>query len=166
MTLRTCNNKNYKCLNDMGTEEYINYLHDTFVNMFFKEKIYFEGKRVIVSNERESDGKLERFWHVISRQSDYSDSEQRFPDSKRCNAIHFIKDIIEKCNSCDKILITKRIERNENKVYIWCTNKNIMIVLLDKKNIYRFITCFIVTGNKNIKKFKARYNEYKKNKND
>lgn len=165
MILKTCNNKNYKCLNDMGTEDYINYLHDIFANMFFKEKIYFEGKRVLVSNKKESDGKLERFWHIISRQSNYSNKEDRFPDPQRFEAVHYIKDIIEGCNLCDKIIITKRKEQGVNKTYIWCTEKNIMIVLAEKQNVFRFITCFIVMGNNKIK-FKQRYEEYKKNRGD
>ena len=169
MDLSTCTKTlQFKELNDFddGIESFLDYLHNIFCDFFFKNKITYNGKRIIVSKEKESDGRLERFWHVISYQEDYTNRESRFPDTARCNAIHFIPHLTGKCievEKCNNILITERNEKNKNKVYVWCTNKNIMVILEEKKNIYRFITCFIVRGAKNKKKYLDRYEEYKKN---
>lgn len=171
MDSNTCNkNVSFRELNefDDGIESFLNYLHKEFFNFFFIDKITYKGKRIIISTATEEDGRLERFWHVISRQEDYLKRDVRFPETARCNAIHYIPIITSQCclEQCANLLITERMEKKKKKVYLWCTNKNIMIVLEEMKNIYRFITCFKVRGKANKKKFLNRYNEYKKNKDD
>ncbi len=168
MCSEICNNNiTYKELNDFekGIDTYIDYLHTEFENFFYINKIEFNNKRIIVSDIREEDGRLERFWHIISRQQEYTDKQTRFPETSRCNALHYIPYITNKCinfNKCKNLLTFKRIEKKKKKVYLWCLDKNIMIVLEEMKNVYRFITCFIVRGKKNRDKYMKRYNEYKK----
>lgn len=134
------------------------YLEDSFIN----NSLYLNNKKVDISQVRDLDNRLERFWHIVSH-TDYFKQEKTFPDMDRCRAIYFIPFLIQNCNTCTKKLVFERKEKDGLKTYIWCTEENIMIVLATKPTQYYFITCFIVKGQRNIEKYQQRYQEYKSN---
>lgn len=143
-----------------NVEQFINHLSKVFEKTFFEKKVMLKGKVVEVSTKRESDNKLERFWHVISN-TDYSSQEKTYPNMKRCNAVYYISNLLKKCKSCKNYRIFDRKEKNILKTYIWCLDHNIMIVLQNMEKRYRFITCFIVEGERNLSKYQKRYEECK-----
>lgn len=150
-----------KELNDFpGHNEYFDFLNNLFKKEFLEDKIYFKNKIVEVSQQLSEDGKLERFWHIISK-TDYAKQTKTWPDLERCNAIFYIQPLIEACQKCKNRLVFSRKEKNKYKTYIWCTDKNIMIVLEKHHNKYIFITCFIVKGKRNNEKYMQRYLEFK-----
>lgn len=158
----TCNNK--PIIKDLSTfggnvDDFFEYLNNFLEDVFFNTKLYLNGKQIEISTKKDSDGKLERFWHIISK-TDYSNQSKTYPDLARCNAIHYIPTLLTNCKLCKNWVYFVRKEKNLLKTYIWCLETNIIIVLSNVGQIYRFITCFIVQGKRNIAKYTKRYEDY------
>ncbi len=140
-----------------NVDNYFDYLSDLFEEKFIKNTVYFKSKPVEVSNLREENGRLERFWHIISN-TDYRTHEKTYPNLKRCAAVHYIAVLLQDCFDCENYITFDRKEKNKLKTYVWCKSKNIMIVLECLTRRYRFITCFIV-NKQNVKVYQKRYEE-------
>ncbi len=157
--LTSCNLNDF----DGDVEAYFDYLNRILVDTFVSGNTFFNNKPVYISRQIDRANRLERFYHIITR-TEYSSNQKTYPDMQRCEAVIFIPKMLLCCAPCKNLLIFDHKEQNKIKTYIWCLNRNIMIVLENKSRAYYFITCFIVQGKRNLNKFLKRFHEHKNNK--
>jgi len=143
---------------DGSYEEIIERLYELFRNDFIEDKAKHLGRDVAyngVINES-SQGKVEGFWHVITRED--SARTGRLIDYRRAERLPWSKPLMENPYH-DEICFFFYDEGDSRKGirhYIWIERYNYVVVLQRKKSHYIWITSFYVEGWK-YKDLRKRY---------
>lgn len=165
-----------KCNNFNEYAAYEKNLYKIFRKMFFEDKVTFEGIPVKVKISPKYLDYETSFIHLICKTEspDPKDVNDREPDFRRAERLHWIKTIIEKypclekCADCEGILLYKEFYNgNENRlrVKLFFPKEQYIIVLERRKDYYALITAFYIERgyqDKNINKYYNKYNEYKR----
>ena len=135
--------------------------YQDYIIKFFKENILnvnFDKKIIKFQNPQNDTTIL----HIISKNTD---GKNREIDLRRCERITWIPHLLqsEDCQQCDQFLVWKKPEpkRNRLRTYVFCANKNYIVVLEEHKNILFLVTAFNV-DNHHRTKYINEYNDYLK----
>ncbi len=156
--------------------DYESELYKIFRKMFFIDKIYFNGLPIKVKTSPKYLEYETSFVHLICKteSANPKDVNDREPDFRRAERLHWIKPIIEhypcseKCIDCDGLLLYEEFfNGNENRVRtkIFFPKEQYIIILERRKTYYQLITAFYIEkgfNDINIKKYYKKYNEYKR----
>ena len=102
---------------------YIDRLYKDFKKKFIETPIYYKGKKIIMEQTICDDGKLDRFWHLIS---EGAVEELREPVPERAKRLHWIYEIItsEDCqNNCEQFYYYECTEKKIERIF----NNNIVV---------------------------------------
>lgn len=144
-----CNQPNFPPLmiNLDGTyEEIIEKLYALFRKDFIENRANHLGRNVTfngIINEY-SQGKVEGFWHVITR--DDSTSQNRLIDYQRAQRLPWAKPLIENPyhEEIKFFFYEEGDTRKGIRHYIWLDSFNYVVVLQRKKTYYIWVTAFYV----------------------
>lgn len=166
----------YPCNDLYKYGEYEKERYETFRKMFFIDKVKFEGLPVRVKISPKYLEYETSFIHLTCKTESKNpkDLNDREPDLRRVERLHWIKVIIEKypclekCIGCEGVLLYKELFRgNESRVRtkIFFPKEQYIIILEKRKDYYELITAFYIERgfeDRNIKKYYDKYNEYKR----
>ena len=141
--------------------KYIDRLYEDFYREFVETPIYYKGRKILMEDTLSKDGKLDRFWHLIS---EGEIEELREPIPERAKRLHWIYDIItsDDCqNECDNFYYYEYVDKNKTTAYLICVQLKYLIVLRKMKYVYYLKTAFPINDNK-IKRHVLRAIEYRK----
>lgn len=156
--------------------EYEKELYKIFRKMFFEDGITFRGLPIKVKISPKYLEYETSFIHLTCKTetANPADLNDREPDFRRAERLHWIKIIIEKypclekCVECEGLLMyEERFNGNENRVRtkIFFPKEQYIIVLEKRKGYYELITAFYIErgfNDKNINKYYNKYNEYQR----
>lgn len=165
-----------ECKDSNQYPEYEKELYKTFRKMFFEDKVTFEGLPVKVKISPRYLEYETSFIHLICKTESPNpkDVNDREPDFRRAERMHWIKSIIEKypcledCIGCEGILLYKEYYKgNENRLRIklFFPKEQYIIILEYRKSYYELITAFYIDRgyeDRNINKYYKKYEEYKR----
>lgn len=138
-------------------EHLIEEAYRVFLNDLFNYKVVFNAKPVHFFENPIRDGFEQGFYHCTTTKSDMK--KGRTHDVNRLERIPWIKPILENVNCelscCDGFMVWT--EPLSNKTHIYMDSERYLIVLIEKENVYDFITAFYVEGTSQHKKLMNRY---------
>lgn len=157
-------------------KEYEVELYKIFRKMFFEDKVTFKGLQVKVKISPKYLKYENAFIHLTCKtmSPNPKDLNDRDPDFRRAERLHWIKLIIEKypcleqCVDCEGLLLYEEsFKGNENKIRtkIFFPKEQYIIILEKRKDYYELITAFYIDrgfNDRNINKYYKKYNEYKR----
>lgn len=165
-----------KCANLAEYYKYEKELYQIFRQMFFIDKVFFNGLPVRVKISPKYLEYETSFIHLTCKteSKDPKDLNDREPDLRRAERLHWIKIIIEKypclekCVECEGLLLYEEFYNgNESRVRtkIFFPKEQYIIILERRNAYYELITAFFIErgyNDKNINKYYNKYNEYKR----
>ncbi|QGY85768.1 hypothetical protein F1614_06910 [Staphylococcus epidermidis] len=130
--------------------EYIDYLYtQVFKKHLFNNKVYFNGKKIILKRYPEECGKENSFFHLTTVSANKNvPLSDREPDLRRCERLHWIKPAIETdhiqiCNfKCFEIF--EDHSRRYKRIKLLNEEDRYLIVLEDRENYYLLVTAFYI----------------------
>lgn len=143
-------------------DRYEEALYTIFKRDFIDNKPCFRGKFVDIIHQQFYNGKERSFWHIVT--SGGEDIRRSF-DEDRCGSISWVKALIEEDIVCEdfKVWVKWYDKSNRDRVFIWCSKVNYMVVLEDRGNTFKLITAFNVMPYK-VKSYQKDYENYIKTK--
>lgn len=162
------------CNNLAEYDKYEVELYKIFRKMFFEDKIYFNGIPVRVKISPKYFEYETAFIHLTCKTESPNpkDLNDREPDLRRAERLHWIKVIIEKypclerCIECEGLLKYEECYNgNENRVRtkIFFPLQQYIIIMEKRKEYYELITAFFIErglDDRNINKYYNKYKEY------
>ena len=164
---------------NLSAESYKNYeeeLYRTFRKIFFEDKLKFNNLPIRVDTNPRYLEYETAFIHLTCKTESKTpkDLNDREPDLRRAERLHWIKYVIEnypcleKCEKCDGVLLYKEYfkgnERRE-RTKLFFPNAQYIVILEKRKNYYKLISAFYIDRgfeDRNIKKYYNKYYEYKR----
>ncbi len=146
---------------------YLEHLYEVFKQDFLTSPVVFNNKVVNIIRETIFDGKERSFWHIISDSQAGAPicDNNRIPNLDRCSKLVWAKPLITDLNNCEyyKVWVQFHDKTNRNRIFIWCTNIDYLVVLEDRKSFFKLITAYPVWESKK-SQLKKHYEQYKKTK--
>jgi hypothetical protein len=135
---------------DGSYEEFIERLYEVFRNDFIENRAKHLGRDVAyngVINEF-SQGKVEGFWHVITRED--SVRSERLIDNRRAERLPWSKPLMENPHHKDIKFFSydEGSTRKGIRHYIWFENGSYLVILKKRKYDYYWITAFYIDESK------------------
>jgi len=147
--------------NDNKYEAYFNALYDVFKNDFIDNIPSYRGKNVGLLSKGTSQGKNNNFWHIVTKKEyNIPNLHERPPYIRRCERIKWPRAIIENIPN-QQILIWNELDANNIKEHLWLRNFDYVVVLIDKKSYYLFLTAYYVDSGHYRRNLQKRYDRYK-----
>jgi hypothetical protein len=135
---------------------YIEDLYKVFLSDFFDRPVFLCGKPVYVSSAKEDDGKLERFWHVITDPHSTYPGDIKFERSER---LSWIRSVIENMES-DQVLFYERFKNKESRVYLFLPGQRFIVVLSESKKAYYLVTAFYIEYSYKVQDYLREYKTF------
>ena len=133
---------------DGSFEEIIERLYEVFRNDFIQNRAKHLGHDVAYNGviNKFSQGKVEGFWHVITR--DDSTKTNRLIDYHRAERLPWSKPLMENpyYDEISFFFYDEGDSRKGIRHYIWLKRYNYVVVLQRKKSHYIWVTSFYVEG--------------------
>ena len=131
---------------DGSYEEIIESLYEVFRNDFIQNRAKHLGRDVAYNGviNQFSQGKVEGFWHVITR--DDSTRRDRLIDYRRAERLPWARPLMEKPynNEIRFFFYDEGDSRKGIRHYIWLENHKYVVILQRKKSHYIWVTAFYV----------------------
>lgn len=137
--------------------DYQEYLYGVFKEDLYNNKVFYNNKPVSLKRNPEYLGKEYSFFHLTCKDFNNTGNEDdRVPDLRRCERLHWIKPTIElehslTCNQACFKVYTKTV-RNKDRVHLFNENDRYMIVLEERKDYYLLITAYYIEYDNTLKK--------------
>lgn len=153
-------------LNDYGGnfERYEEYLYNIFLDDLYNMKIFYSGIPVSLRRNPTFNDKEYSFYHLTCKDFDHTgDEDQRDPDLRRCERIHWIKPTIEtdhetECNQ-DCIYVYNKTVRNKDRIHFLNEKDRYMVVLEKRDEYYLLVTAYYIEYDNTLKR---KIKEYEK----
>jgi hypothetical protein len=145
-------------LSDYGGDwnAYLDTLYAGFKQDFIDSKPVFQGRRLGLKRHPMTNGKEATFWHMIQ---EGAVEEERTPDFRRCERIRWPKPVIE--HNDDPAIKTWYNQRGkEERVCLWFTQENYLVILADRGDYILPWTAYLVEEPHRQRKLQREYEEY------
>ncbi len=148
-------------------KNYEDLLYSIFRKDFIDSHPYFENKIVNIRKHPMEFDKEEAFFHITCQ--DYSKSNNRQPDLRRCERIRWVRAFIENynkcstsfCDSCDGVKIWSEPYGNTERTHLLLEEERYIVVLEKRNNYVLLITAFYFEHDHALKKKLNHYLQYK-----
>ena len=122
---------------------YENKIYEAFLDTIVRTEILFQGLRVNAQYRPETRGKGFSFWHTISEAVDRRNrnEEDRIPDFRRCERIHWIRWVIENAGK-DGFSWWENQRSGNTHVVIWAEKHDFAVVLAKRRDYYVLKTAY------------------------
>lgn len=147
--------------------EYESSLYKEYRRQFWETHPMFEGKRVQVRRSPIIDGYEESFVHFTCK--NYDGAENREPDFRRCERLHWIRPVIEHylckqtCDeNCEGIKTWEEPYKNTVRVNFLFEEERYLVVLEKRESYCLLITAYYLDYENTLRKHLKKYEAYKK----
>jgi hypothetical protein len=105
-------------------------LYEVFERDLKSAYLTYLGYNVWFYPDTEEEGKETIFWHLTTRE-DRDNPPDRLPDLRRCERLHWIRLLIERCPDRDGHILDWDHEEGDGsiKTYIWLQHHDFLIIL-------------------------------------
>ena len=156
MKKKDCQNLPALIENNFKTlEEYLNYLHQLYLDDFSNQTTYYNGKPIKTAKSLSYNLRETTFEHLVTEEY----KGKRIYDDERCKRIKWIKHIIDNCTSSHCPYL-RCFREKKNRVIMWCTRVDYIIVLDDRKNHYFLVTAYCVKYENKRRELQKKANSY------
>lgn len=155
---------------DFGQEYkiYEAFLYRKYREDFIDTHPFFEGKIVKVRFQPIIDGYQESFIHFTCK--NYENVENREPDFRRCERLHWIRKVIEnylcksscKNSDCDGIKIWEEPWKMYSRVHFLFEEERYLVIIEKRTDYNLLITAYYLEYDNALEKQLKRYNQFKK----
>jgi len=145
-----------------GWHEYVEALYEIYQKEIAFGKLTFNQLPVKCQYRPATNNKGYGFWHVIS---DGNVEEDRIPDLRRCERIHWIAWTIKNAFEDKRIKWWKNKRGRDIRVVLWIEEFDFAVILAERRDYYLLKTAYLLTPHRKLI-FKKEYEDYWKVKND
>lgn len=142
---------------------YENQLYEIFLTDFVDSSPHLFGKPVRYRKNPMILDKIQAFFHITSENtSKLDDPNDRIPDFRRCERIHWVRKFLENCgchNGCIKFWPEKR--GPYKRWHLLLEEVKFMVVVEEREDYNLLITSFYIERDHQLRKKLKKYNEYK-----
>lgn len=145
-------------LQDYGGDfpTYFNAVYTVFESHFIKSNPSFQGVRVSAQKLPLVDNIHRTFYHITH---EGEDEQNRTPDFRRMERIHFPKFMINGCPH-KELLIWKNIRGRDTRILIFNEVEGYLIVLTERKGYNLFWTAYYIEHNHQRRKYVKEYEAF------
>lgn len=133
---------------------YFNHLFVIFCEDFTSNTARFRGLKVGLSNNAQSMGKPETFWHVTSEGT----PETRTPDLRRCERIRWIRFALDNCDT-GRVKCWENTRTGERRVLLWL-DESFIVVLRHRGSHVLLLTAYCVAREHQRRKLRAEWEQW------
>lgn len=142
--------------------QYVEVLHEHFLNDFVRSKPSWPGKRVSLKRYPETDGKSATFWHFIS---EGSVEEERIPDMRRCERIRWPRPVMNHFSTnppteSDRIRWWKEKRRSETRYVLTPGDFSYKVIVADRGDYVLPWTAYWLKYTHERDKLRRKYEDY------
>ena len=136
---------------------YEEYLYRVFKTDLYNRKVFFNNKPISLKRFPEQLGKEFSFYHLICKDFNHTgNEEEREPDLRRCERLHWIKPGIETnhlvtCNQQCFVAYKKRV-KNKDRIHLLNKADRYMIVLEEREDYYLLVTAYYIEYENTLKR--------------
>lgn len=143
-------------------DDLVDFAYNIFLKDLYNGKLIYNDKPIYFFEKPIVDGLKQGFYHCTTTKSEMRLG--RTHDVYRLERINWIKPIIENVNCTEKDCsgIISWVDAFTNKTHIYMPDKRYLIVLIEKNNVYDFITAFNVDGEPQHRKLMSSYVKHKR----
>lgn len=131
---------------DSPTPDQLYTIYGIFLDHFYKMPLVLNGKQVKINTNPSKHplfrNKHETFVHIITRDNKYNNKRQY--DRDRANRIHWIRPILENCQSSEISYFARPDERGNSQHYYWYQQKEFIVILREVIPDLLLLTAFCV----------------------
>ncbi|WP_342475326.1 hypothetical protein NST70_13590 [Weizmannia sp. FSL K6-0777] len=145
--------------------KYEDHLYSIFVSHFVYSKPLFKGKIVNYRRTPEVAGKIQSFFHVTSVNSSLTKNpDDRIPDLRRCERIHWIRKIID--DYSNKVGIFSEIKcwaedwKQYKRWHLLLEHYKFLVVIEERETYNLLVTSFYLEKDHQVKKKLKKFNDY------
>lgn len=148
-------------------QKYEDKLYSIFKNDFIVNDTLFKNKIVQIRKHPIVCDKEQTFFHITSKNFSFNDDpNDRLPDLRRCERIHWIKPMIEinSFSNCEKNCLKIWPEEVRGKIRTNILNEQdkFLVVLEEREDYVLLITAFYIEHEHTLRKKLKSYNRYLK----
>jgi hypothetical protein len=135
---------------------YTEQLYEKFLQDLVTAPLVFKALPVLVSKQKEADGRLKQFWHVITDPHSHDMSDIKL---LRAEKIVWIKPCIEHASD-ENVLVYEREKWGEVRTHILIPDREFIVILTKKKDVYYFVTAYHIDYTYTLKAYIKEYERY------
>lgn len=153
--------------------KYESFLYEIFIKDFVDSKPLLHKKPVNYRRHPEIENKLQSFFHITSVDTSLTTNpNDRIPDLRRCEKIHWVRIIIDAyenkkvCNQCQCGFVKCWAEKWRNNVrwHLLFEEAKFMVVVEEREDYCLLVTSFHLEYSHQIKKKLKKFEQYQKQK--
>lgn len=122
-------------------QAYEDALYEIYLDSVVRAGITFQGLPVKSQYRPETKGKGFSFWHLIS---EGSREEDRTPDLRRCERIHWYSWVINNAETIEDISWWENRRGTNTHVVLWLESESFAVVLAKRNGYYLIKTAYMV----------------------
>jgi hypothetical protein len=149
-------------MSDFGNDwdAYLEELYRIYLAEIVNGKLLFNGLPIRVQFRPMSHGKGFGFWHLIS---EGKTEEDRVPDPRRCERVHWISWVIRNIEINKNIKWWKNKRGADIRVVLWHRDEKFVVVLAERKEYYLLRSAYPVNSRRE-RTFQREWQEFWKKK--
>jgi hypothetical protein len=136
-----------------GWTEYIEAVYAIFVRDFVNQPPTFRGRRFAMKRHPEFQGKEATFWHVTS---EGMIEAERIPDLRRCERIHWPRQLVDAVDS-DRVKCWTNTRGRDQRIVIALPDFSYVVILADRGDFVLLWTAYPVELGHRRDKFRREY---------
>ena len=147
-------------------KHYYDAVYGVFHEDFVESHPVFEGQKVVIRRMPIENGREDAFYHVTCK--DFLHTQDRQPDLRRCERIHWIRKFIEnyKCENkdsddCDGIKYWEAPYHNRKRVFLLSEEESYIVILEKRQDYILLITAYYIEYDRNMDKLLNEWEKYR-----
>jgi hypothetical protein len=139
------------------TTETFDMLYEYFCHHLRDNVPKFKTDEVVIPSQSQDGDCEDIFWHLTTKDQD----GDRLPDPARAARITWVKASIEHA-ACDEIRIWTENDSKHDKVYIWVSDRDYVVIMKKTKHRHILLTAFPIQYKSYFRKLEKKWQEANK----
>jgi len=123
-------------------EKYVDELYEIYLREIVNGGLTFKSLPIRCRYHPKTRGKGYGFWHIIQ---EGRIEEERLPDFRRCERIHWISWVIKNADIDERISWWEEKRRTNTDILLWLEDEDYLVVLAKRRNYLLLKTAYYIT---------------------